>query len=241
MRSDNRKDDELRPVKIVTGFQKYAEGSALIDWGNTRVLCSATVEENVPLFRKESGGGWVTGEYNMLPRSTQTRKPRRQSGRETEIQRLIGRALRAAVDLKALGPRTITVDCDVLQADGGTRVAAITGGYVALALALDHLRAKAIITSNPLVEQIAAVSVGIIDGQAMLDLSYEEDSGAAVDMNLVMTASGHFVEIQGTGEHQTFDRKQLDALCDVGWSGIQTLCLVQAQALKLNYESAVSQ
>jgi ribonuclease PH len=231
VRNDGRQPDQLRPVRIVTHFQRFAEGSALIDWGETRVICAASVEETVPPWRAGSGGGWVTGEYAMLPRSTSTRKPRRQGGRETEIQRLIGRALRAAVNLDALGPRTITVDCDVLQADGGTRVAAITGGYVALALAVARLRADGLLGVDPLLERVAAVSVGVVGGVAVLDLPYAEDSRAEVDMNLVMTSSGLFVEVQGTAEHRAFDRDQLQALCDLGWSGIQRLCALQARAV----------
>lgn len=232
MRSDGRGPDELRPIKLQTGFQRFAEGSVLIDWGETRVLCAASVEEGAPPFREASGGGWVTGEYNMLPRSTSTRKPRRHGGRETEIQRLVGRALRAAVDLDALGPRTITIDCDVLQADGGTRVASITGGFVALALALEQLRRLEKLTGDPIREAVAAVSVGVIGGLPLLDLPYVEDSGAEVDMNLVMTASGRFVELQGTAEHHTFDRDQLHTLCDLGWAGIRRLCALQALVLE---------
>jgi ribonuclease PH len=234
MRKDGRRADELRPVTLITGFQKFAEGSVLVRWGETHVLCAASVEESVPPFRMESGGGWVTGEYGMLPRSTSTRKTRRQRGRETEIQRLIGRALRAAVDLDRLGPHTIWVDCDVLQADGGTRVASITGGYVALMLAIRGLirAGKIPAEPEPIREQVAAVSVGIVDGQPLLDLPYEEDGRADVDMNLVMTGSGSFIELQGTAEHEPFDRRQLDALCDLGWAGIQKLCALQARALE---------
>jgi ribonuclease PH len=236
MRCDGRRPDELRPLKITTGFQRFAEGSALIDWGETRVLCAATVEESVPPFRVASGGGWITGEYSMLPRSTVTRKPRKQGGRETEIQRLIGRALRAAVNMDALGPRTITVDCDVLQADGGTRVAAITGGYVALALALAKLRREALLRQDPLLDRVAAVSVGVVKTELLLDLPYREDSKAEVDMNVVMTASGRFVEVQGTAEGGTFDRDQLNRLCDLAWSGIKELCALQARAIALGAE-----
>jgi ribonuclease PH len=231
MRVDGRQPDQLRPIRITTGFQRYAEGSVLIDWGDTRVICAASVEDTVPPHRRDSGGGWITGEYAMLPRSTTTRKARRQGGRETEIQRLIGRALRAAVNLDALGPRTITVDCDVLQADGGTRVAAITGGYVALALAIHRLRDDGRLTGDPLIEQVAAVSVGVVDATPLLDLPYLEDSRAEVDLNLVMTSGGRFVELQGTAEHRTFDRGQLHVLCDLGWAGIQRLCALQASAV----------
>ncbi len=233
MRSDGRSADQLRPVTLTPGYQEFAEGSLLISWGKTRVICAASVEERVPPFRLESGGGWVTGEYNMLPRSTSTRKPRRHGGRETEIQRLIGRALRAAVDLSALGPRTITVDCDVLQADGGTRVASITGGYVALALAVQWLLDRGQLQRSPLLDPVAAVSVGVVDGQEVLDLPYEEDSRAEVDMNLVLTAAGRFIEIQGTAEHEPFGREQLLRLCDLGQQGIAQLLRLQQQALEL--------
>ena len=217
---------------MTPGFQSYAEGSVLVQWGDTRVLCSASVEKRVPPFRLDSGGGWVTGEYAMLPRSTGTRKRRRQGGRETEIQRLVGRSLRAAVDLDALAPVTITVDCDVLQADGGTRVASISGGYVALALAIAWMRDQGIQEGDPMGEGVAAVSVGVVDGEALLDLPYPEDSRAEVDMNLVMTASGNFVELQGTAEHGVYNREQLDRLLELGWIGIQQILKVQAGALE---------
>jgi ribonuclease PH len=240
MRADGREPDALRPVTLITGFQQFAEGSVLVRWGSTQVICSASVEQAVPPFRLDSGGGWVTGEYAMLPRSTTTRKPRRHGGRETEIQRLIGRALRAAVDMDRLGPRTIWVDCDVLQADGGTRVAAITGGYVALALAVHKLIDEGALAGepSPLLDPVAAVSAGIVDGVALLDLPYEEDSRAEVDMNLVMTASGRYVEIQGTAEHEPFDREQLDALCRLGWSGIRQICALQARAVEAGRSGA---
>lgn len=214
-----------------TGYQIYADGSVLIDWGNTRVLCAASLEEKVPEFRKESGGGWITAEYNMLPRSTSTRKPRRPGGRETEIQRLIGRALRAAVNLADLGPRTITIDCDVLQADGGTRVASITGGFVALVLAMNKLARRALIPRLPPLEPVAAVSVGLVDGQVRLDLPYEEDCRAEVDMTLVMTASGRFIELQGAAEHGTFDLAQMNNLIEVGRQGLNELCAAQKRTL----------
>ena len=232
MRYDGRQVDELRPLTMTPGYQSYAEGSVLVQWGDTRVLCSASVEERVPPFRLSSGGGWVTGEYAMLPRSTGTRKRRRQGGRETEIQRLVGRSLRAAVDLDALAPVTITVDCDVLQADGGTRVASISGGYVALALAVAWLRDKGVQQGDPMGEPVAAVSVGVVDGESLLDLPYPEDSLAEVDMNLVMTASGNFVELQGTAEHGVYNREQLDRLLELGWIGIQQILKVQAGALE---------
>ena len=228
MRKDGRKVDELRPLKMSPGYLMHAAGSVMIDWGNTRVLCAASVEEKVPPFRLDSGGGWITGEYNMLPASTNTRKRRGRGGRETEIQRLIGRSLRAAVDMDRIGPRTITVDCDVIQADGGTRVASITGGYVALALALGQIRSRGLLEQDPVVEPVAAVSVGIVDGELMLDLPYEEDSRAEVDLNLVMTAGGRYVEVQGTAEQKAFERSQLLELCDLGWAGIQQLCALQA-------------
>ena len=217
---------------MTTGFQAYAEGSVLIEWGQTRVLCAASVEETVPPFKLSSGGGWVTGEYSMLPRSTLTRKPRRSGGREAEIQRLIGRALRAAVDLVALGPRTITVDCDVLQADGGTRVAAVTGGFVALALAVSRLRAQGKLVRDPIRCAVAGVSVGLCDGQSLLDLDYSEDSTAEVDMNLVMTAAGQYVEVQGTAEGRPFDCAELDSLQKLGGKGIAELCALQQRALE---------
>ena len=216
---------------MTPGFQSYAEGSVLVQWGDTRVICSASVEQRVPPFRLSSGGGWVTGEYAMLPRSTGTRKRRRQGGRETEIQRLVGRSLRAAVDLDALAPVTITVDCDVLQADGGTRVASISGGYVALALAVAWLRDQGIQEGDPMGEAVAAVSVGVVGGESMLDLPYPEDSTAEVDMNLVMTASGNFVELQGTAEHGVYNHEQLNRLIELGWIGIQQILKVQAAAI----------
>jgi len=224
--------DQLRPVTFVTGFQAFAEGSVLVRWGQTHVLCAASVESGVPPFRLESGGGWITGEYAMLPRSTSTRKGRRHGGRETEIQRLIGRALRAAVDMDHLGPRTITVDCDVLQADGGTRVASITGGFVALGLALQRLEREGQLASSPIVERVAAVSVGIVDGTPVLDLPYPEDSRAEVDMNLVMTAAGQYIEVQGTAEHRPFSGDQLDRMRTLGWHGVQQLCALQQRALE---------
>jgi len=219
---------------MITGFQKHAEGSVLVQWGDTHVLCAASVEESVPPFRLGSGGGWVTGEYAMLPCSTNTRKGRRLGGRETEIKRLIGRALRAAVDMDRLGPRTITIDCDVLQADGGTRVASITGGFVALALAVKGLVQQGLLPADPspIVENVAAVSVGIVGGWPVLDLPYVEDSTADVDMNLVMTSGGKYIEIQGTAEHEPFDAVQLGELCRLGWTGVGQLCQLQERAVK---------
>ena len=241
MRTDGRERDELRPVSIQTGFQKPAEGSVLIRWGDTHVICAASVEGRVPPFRLDSGGGWVTGEYGMLPRSTTTRKKRRQGGRETEIQRLIGRALRAAVEMDHLGQRTIYVDCDVLQADGGTRVASITGGFVALALAVARLKREGLIVKDPMIKQVAAVSVGIIDGETRLDLPYEEDSRADVDMNLVMTSSGEYIEVQGTAEHAPFTPDQLQQLCGLGWGGIQRLCALQREAIEAGAANEVAE
>ncbi|MCK5799407.1 MAG: ribonuclease PH [Deltaproteobacteria bacterium] len=231
MRHDGRAADALRPIEITTGFQASADGSALIRWGDTWVLCAASIDESVPPFRRDSGGGWVTAEYAMLPGSTSPRKARRAGGREKEIQRLIGRSLRAAIDLEALGPRTITIDCDVLQADGGTRVASITGGWIALALAIDKLRNDGTLTTQPLGTPIAAVSVGIIDGEARLDLPYVEDSVAEVDMNVVMTAEGRLIEVQGTAEQGTFSRAQLNELLDLAEKGIGELSALQQSAL----------
>lgn len=234
-RPDNRANNELRPIEIVCGFQKYAEGSALIKAGNTWVLCAASVANDPPPFVAE-GTGWVTAEYAMLPRATHTRSGRGGGGRAKEIQRLIGRSLRAAVDMKALGPRAITVDCDVLQADGGTRTAAITGGYVALALAVRTLVARGDLPAGAetkvLPHPVAAVSVGIIDGEPRLDLPYAEDAAAEVDMNVVMTGGGSIIEVQGTAERQTFSRAALDELLDLATAGIESLCAAQAAALE---------
>ncbi|MCC6751377.1 MAG: ribonuclease PH [Deltaproteobacteria bacterium] len=231
MRTDGRRNDELRPIHLITGYQKAPAGSALIQWGETWVLCAASVDETVPPFRAASGGGWVTGEYNMLPGATRPRKSRRNGGRETEIQRLIGRVLRAAVNLQALGPRTVTVDCDVLQADGGTRVASITGGWVALGLALRKLERDGLVRGEVLRTPLAAVSVGMVDGEARLDLPYVEDAAADVDLNVAMTADGKLVEVQGTAEGAPFERSQLDAMLELGRQGIERLCELQARAL----------
>ena len=232
-RKDGRKPDELRPIEIVTGFQAHAEGSALIKCGQTWVLCAASVEEKVPPFLVGAGKGWVTSEYGMLPRSTHTRSGRTTGGRGQEIQRLIGRALRQAVDVKALGPRTITLDCDVLIADGGTRTASITGAYVALALAVEWIKKKGLLPAGAAVvrEPIAAVSVGIVDGVPLLDLPYEEDSRADTDMNVVMTESGLLVEVQGTAEGAAFPRSELDKLLDLATAGIKELCRRQRAAI----------
>ncbi len=222
----------MRPVEIITGYLKTAEGSALIQVGNTHVLCAATVEDSVPAFLRNSGRGWVTAEYSMLPRATARRTPRevskgRPSGRTHEIQRLIGRAMRSVVDLSALGERTITVDCDVLQADGGTRTASITGAFVALALALRQLVQFRLLRSSPLRDYLAATSVGLVGGVPMLDLCYEEDSQADVDMNVAMTGAGQFVEVQATAEHRPFDDAQMNSLLALARTGIAQLIEVQ--------------
>ena len=231
-RPDGRRPDELRPLTITPDWLKDPEGSALIRAGETWVICTASVEEKVPPFLKDSGRGWVTAEYAMLPRATNTRGGRQPGGRGKEIERLIGRALRASIDMGKLGQRTITIDCDVLQADGGTRTAAITGGFVALALACRRLVGKKLIAASPLLHEVAAVSVGIVDGEARLDLPYVEDSAAEVDMNIVMTADGKLVEVQGTAEQGTFDRKQLDTLVDLATAGIEQLIAAQRRALE---------
>lgn len=234
MRTDGRHPAALRPTEITPGYTRGPAGSALIRCGATWVLCTASVEDRVPPFLRESGSGWVTAEYSMLPGSTATRTARGPSGRGKEIERLIGRSLRAAVDLGALGPRTLTIDCDVLQADGGTRTAAITGGYVALCLATARLQEEGKLAQDPIRRAVAAVSVGLVDGVPCLDLPYEEDVRAEVDMNVVMTAAPaglRFVELQGTGEHGTFDRAQLDVLCDLAQGGIAGLMEVQRRAL----------
>jgi ribonuclease PH len=231
-RPDGRRPDELRPLTITPDWLKDPEGSALIRAGETWVICTASVEEKVPPFLKDSGKGWVTAEYAMLPRSTNTRSGRQPGGRGKEIERLIGRALRASIDMAKLGQRTITIDCDVLQADGGTRTAAITGGYVALALACRRLVAKKLLTKSPLLHEVAAVSVGVVDGEARLDLPYVEDVAAEVDMNIVMTADQKLVEVQGTAERGTFDRAQLNALLDLATGGIEQLIAAQRRALE---------
>jgi ribonuclease PH len=236
-RPNDRKNDEMRPVKMTAGFIKYPQGSVLIEAGDTRVLCSAMVEEKVPPFLKGSGSGWVTAEYSLLPSSTETRTTREAargkiSGRTSEIQRLIGRSLRAVVDMQALGERTIWIDCDVIQADGGTRTAAITGSFVALYLAVQKLKADGVIESWPIKDYVAAISVGIVDGQPVLDLEYVEDSAADVDMNVVMTGRGAFVEIQGTAEGEPFDRQELDTLLALAEKGIQQLIMQQKQVLR---------
>ena len=236
MRPSGRADDELRPVRLTPQFTRHAEGSVLIGFGDTHVLCNASVENRVPAFLRGKGSGWVTAEYGMLPRATHTRNAReaargRQGGRTLEIQRLIGRSLRAVVDLNALGERTITLDCDVLQADGGTRAAAITGSYVALVFAMRQLRETGKIVDDPIHGQIAAVSVGIVDGRPVLDLDYAEDGGAETDMNVVMNEADGFVEIQGTAEGHAFRRDELEQLLDLARSGIHSLIEQQRRAL----------
>jgi len=235
-RSDNRTVEQIRPVNIIPDFISTAEGSALIEMGNTRVICTASVEEAVPTFLRNSGKGWISGEYGMLPRATLTRTAResakgRPSGRTQEIQRLIGRSLRAVADLKRLGERTIWLDCDVIQADGGTRTAAITGAFVALGLALQRLIEAGTLTSAPIKDFVAAISVGMVDGEALLDLNYEEDSRADVDMNFVMTAGNKIVELQATAERQVFDDAQLAQMMALGRQGIQTLIARQRMLL----------
>jgi ribonuclease PH len=232
MRVDGRKLDEMRPVRITTGYLQTAEGSALIEVGNTRVLCAASIESTVPPWLRGAGKGWVTAEYSMLPRATITRTPRevqkgRQSGRTLEIQRLIGRALRSVVDMVALGERTIILDCDVIQADGGTRTAAITGAYVAMCVALKLYRNSGGIRTWPVRDFVAATSVGVVGGRMLLDLCYEEDSAADVDMNVVMTGSGRFVELQATAEKIAFDDDQLAALVALGRAGVRSLVEIQ--------------
>jgi len=236
MRSDGRKAGELRRVKISTDYIRHAEGSVLIEVGDTRVICTATVEEQVPPFLRETNRGWVTAEYGMLPGSSTTRIPResvrgRVGGRTHEIQRLIGRSLRAVTNLELVGSRTIWLDCDVIEADGGTRTASITGAYVALALTLRRLRANGRIAADPLTGSVAAVSVGIINGRPLLDLCYDEDSRADVDMNLVMTGKGEFIEVQGTAEGQPFSKAQLIRLSELAWGGIKQLTKLQRDAL----------
>ncbi|HVB74530.1 MAG TPA: ribonuclease PH [Ktedonobacteraceae bacterium] len=230
-RIDQRSLTQLRPVHLTVDFLEYAEGSVLIEAGKTRVLCAASIEEKVPPFLEGKGLGWVTAEYNMLPRATHTRSSRerdgRVSGRTQEIQRLIGRSLRAVVDRQALGPRTITLDCDVIQADGGTRTASITGAYVALHRACSQLVKRGVLTAHPLKTAVAAVSAGVVGGEIMLDLCYQEDSRADVDFNVVMTAEHEFIEVQGTGEGDVFSRATMDALIELAGQGIDELLAIQ--------------
>lgn len=235
-RSDNRSAEQMRPVRLLPDFIATAEGSALIEVGNTRVICTASVEESVPQFLRNSGRGWVTGEYSMIPRATLTRTPRestrgRPSGRSQEIQRLIGRSLRSVVDLARLGERTIFLDCDVIQADGGTRTAAITGAFVALGLAMEKLVEAGTLTSAPVRDFVAATSVGVVDGEVMLDLTYEEDSRAEVDLNFVMTGSKKIVEVQATAEQKPFDENQLHRMLEVARKGIESLIAKQQAVL----------
>nr|WP_031274321.1 ribonuclease PH [Pelistega indica] len=238
-RPNGRQHNELRQIKITRSYTPYAEGSVLIQMGNTHVLCNASVLDKVPPFLKGKEQGWVTAEYGMLPRATHSRSDReaakgKQTGRTQEIQRLIGRSLRAVVDMTKLGERTIHLDCDVIQADGGTRCASITGAWIAMADAIEHLLAKGDITENPLKDKVAAISVGMVNGKPVLDLDYSEDSGCDADMNIVMTGAGSFVEVQGTAEGETFSRKELNELLDLAEQGITTLVTIQEQTLKSN-------
>jgi len=246
-RGDGRQQDELRPVRFQNDIAPNATGSTLIECGQTRVICGVMVEELVPRWMKEQGvpGGWITAEYSMLPYSTQQRKQRditrgKLDGRSMEIQRLIGRSLRAAVDLRKIGARTIWVDCDVLQADGGTRTAAITGAYVALSLAVQKLCGEGKLTENPMLNQVAAVSVGVVGGQVLLDLCYTEDVAAEVDLNLVMTASGQFIELQASGEEATFAAEELAAMLDIGKAGLEQLFAAQQKALGREVKSGMT-
>jgi ribonuclease PH len=238
-RQDGRKPDEMRPIKVKTGYLKHAEGSALIEAGYTRVLCAVSVENRLPFFLHGKGQGWVTGEYSLLPRSTHTRTPRESmrgkvSGRTMEIQRLIGRSLRAVSDLVGLGERQLVVDCDVLQADGGTRTLAITGAYIALYEALRTIKNRNVIDKIPLVDAVAATSVGIVGGVPMLDLCYSEDSAAEVDFNVVMTGRGRFVEVQGTAEGMAFTKADMDRMLALARKGVRELLEVQKRALKID-------
>ena len=239
LRTDGRRPDQLRPLRFQNDIAPYATGSTLVEWGNTRVICGVTIEEIVPRWMKEQNvtGGWITAEYSMLPYSTLQRKARditkgKIDGRSQEIQRLIGRAMRAALDLEKLGPRTAWVDCDVLQADGGTRTAAITGAYVALSLAIQRMMGVGKIAENPMLHAVAAVSVGIVQEQALLDLCYTEDAAAAVDLNLVMNSAGNLIELQGTGEESTFSEAQLSEMLRLGKSGILQLLDAQKKVLQ---------
>ena len=231
-RHDGRTNTELRPIKITRDFIAYHEGSVMIECGNTKVICNATIEESVPPFLKGKGQGWVTAEYNMLPRATQTRTPRdisklKLNGRSAEIQRLIGRALRSVVDMEALGERTVTIDCDVIQADGGTRCASITGAFCALVLALDKLKQEGVLAVMPLYSYVAAISVGLVDDEALCDLNYREDSGCQVDFNFVMDDEGNIIELQGTGEDRPFSKKELDQMYTLAENGIRQLIAAQ--------------
>ncbi|MBN2607200.1 MAG: ribonuclease PH [Thiotrichales bacterium] len=236
MRPSGRQTDEMRAVRLTKNFTKHAEGSVLVEFGDTKVICTATVEEKIPPFLKGQGQGWVTAEYGMLPRSTGTRMRReasagKQGGRTVEIQRLIGRSLRAGVDLVKLGERSITIDCDVIQADGGTRTASITGGFAAMALALDTLIKDGSLTENPLIQNVASVSVGVYQGTPVLDLDYAEDSTAETDMNLVMTEDGRFIEVQGTAEAEPYSLEEMNAMLALGAKGIKELIQKQKAML----------
>lgn len=236
LREDGRKIDSLREIKITKDFNLYAEGSVLIEFGNTKVICTASVSEKVPPFMRGQGKGWLTAEYSMIPRATGERNQRESakgklSGRTMEIQRLIGRALRTAVDLDKLGERTITIDCDVIQADGGTRTTSISGGFIALALAVKKLMKDRVLSVNPIISNVAAISVGIVRGTPMLDLMYTEDSAAEVDMNVVMNGKGEFVEVQGTGEEATYTRKELNELIDLAEVGIKEIIRIQNEVI----------
>jgi ribonuclease PH len=235
-RVDGRRKDEVRPVKITRNFIKHAEGSVLMEMGGTKVICTASVEEKVPPFLRDKRVGWVTAEYAMLPRATHERTPReavkgKQGGRTLEIQRLVGRALRSVTDMAEMGERTIWIDCDVIQADGGTRTAAITGSFIALADALKVLKKRELIKKRPLTDYLAAISVGRVGGEVLVDLAYEEDSKAEVDMNLVMTGRGRFVEVQGTAERQAFEKKDLDEFLGLGWKAIKGLVELQKELI----------
>ena len=239
MRIDGRKNEQIRPVKVTRNYTKYAEGSVYIEVGDTKVLCNVSVEERVPQFLKGSGEGWITAEYNMLPRSTGTRKVRdiarlKLDGRTMEIQRLIGRALRSVVDLKALGERTLWIDCDVIQADGGTRTTSISGAFIAMVDAINKIHKTKPFKVYPIRNFVAATSVGILNGEKILDLCYEEDSKAIVDMNIIMTDEGEFVEVQGTGEEKPFSRGELNELLDLGEKGIKQMIQVQKDSLKMD-------
>ena len=241
MRIDKRKNDQLRNIRIKKNYIKYAEGSVLICFGDTKVICNASVEDKVPSFLEGSGKGWITAEYSMLPRATHKRKTRdikslKKDSRSTEIQRLIGRSLRSVVNLSKIGERTITLDCDVIQADGGTRTAAITGGFIALSMAIGKLLENDLIIENPIESFLAAVSGGIVDGEVLLDLNYLEDSSAQVDINIIMNERGEIVEIQGTGEKNPFKREELDKLLDMAWKGVKELIDMQVEALVINNE-----
>lgn len=236
MRKDGRQNDQLRNVKITKNYLKNADGSVLIEVGDTKVICTATIEDKVPAFKKNSGEGWLTAEYSMLPRATKTRNQRdinklKLNGRSQEIQRLIGRSLRSVVNFSVLGEREIVIDCDVIQADGGTRTASITGAYVALVEACKFFKDSGILEEIPITDYVGAISVGVVEGEEMLDLCYEEDSNAQVDMNIIMSGSGEFIEIQGTGEKSTFSRQQVNQMMEIAEKGIYQLIELQKQAL----------